>query len=357
MTRTLFSYMGRQVLSRTVGTILVLGALLQVLDLIDSTTDILERGLGFNGIVYYAILRTPTIIGQVTILATLIAALLTVDRMVRTNEMVILRGAGITAFRVGLMMVPTVLLIALGQFLISDQVAPRTERRLALWWSETAPPNDDDKVKPIWFRVSGDLVAASRVRSGGTRLERVSIYRRDAGDLLAQRITADDATLVEGRWTLHQAMVTDVTAGTTRRGPLAELPWAVDLAPETVLEFATPEVGMSLAAVRAALGEGRAASRPASYYRTELHHALARPFACLVMIALALPAAFAAPRRQNNAWRLLGVLAAGLVFLVVEGVMVAFGEAGRLPAGLAVWAPPLIFLSAASSLILYKEER
>lgn len=357
MTPTLFRFIGRQLLSRTVGTILVLGALLQVLDLIDSATDILQRDLGVRGIVYYALLRTPTIIGQVTILATLIAALLTIDRMVRANEMVILRGAGVTAFRIGLLMLPSVALVALGQFIVTDQIAPRTERALALWWSDTATPDDDDKAKPIWFRADGDLVAVGRVADSGTLLERVSIYRRDASDMLSRRTTAADATLVEGHWVLHQAVVTDFTGGATRSGPLAALPWTVDLDPETVIEFATPQISMSLAAVRAALTEGRASSRPAAFYETELHHALARPFACLVMVALALPAGFAAPRRQSNLWRLLGVLTAGLVFLVVEGVMVAFGEAGRLPAALAVWAPPIMFLSAAASVILYREER
>ena len=59
MTGRLARYIGRLFLTRTIGAVLVFAALMQVLDLLDAATEVMERGKGVWGIAYYALLRLP----------------------------------------------------------------------------------------------------------------------------------------------------------------------------------------------------------------------------------------------------------------------------------------------------------
>ena len=55
----------RLVGTRVMAALVVLVSILQILDLLDVTTDILQRRLGVAGVFYYATLRLPSLIEQV----------------------------------------------------------------------------------------------------------------------------------------------------------------------------------------------------------------------------------------------------------------------------------------------------
>ena len=60
---------------RILAALAVLFAVLQVLDLLDATTDVLERGLGVGGVMRYAALRAPSLLIQAMPIAVLAAVL------------------------------------------------------------------------------------------------------------------------------------------------------------------------------------------------------------------------------------------------------------------------------------------
>ena len=72
---TLSTYLLKLMASRILTALLVLVGILQILDLLDVTTDILERDLGASGVGYYALLRLPRLIEQAAPLAVLAGAL------------------------------------------------------------------------------------------------------------------------------------------------------------------------------------------------------------------------------------------------------------------------------------------
>jgi lipopolysaccharide export system permease protein len=80
-----------------------------------------------------------------------------------------------------------------------------------------------------------------------------------------------------------------------------------------------------------------------SYYRTRIARAFADPWMALVMLLLATPVALALTRGGEGGAQTLGALAAGLVFLLVNGLLSALGEAGTLAPRLAAWIAPVLF--------------
>ena len=59
MSGRLAAYLRRRVGLQILALLAVLTAMMQLLELLDVTTDILERGQGVGGLLYYAALRAP----------------------------------------------------------------------------------------------------------------------------------------------------------------------------------------------------------------------------------------------------------------------------------------------------------
>lgn len=351
MTGRLALYVGRMFLGRVLGAVLVFAALLQVLDLLDAATDIMDRGRGLGGIAYYAMLRLPITLEQTFPLGVLIGALLTFASLARHNEVVIMRVAGYPIFRLASALLLPTLAVAGLHLTISDRVVPGFERRLAVWWEE-APSTDEDKAKPVWLRVGGDLLSVDRILQAGTRLEGVRIYSRDEKDQLHQRTYAPAAVLEGGRWRLIGASESVIQDGRIVVGPAADRGWNVHLAPSDLIERMMPFAHISAATARSALTGDSATARAPAYYETRLQRIFAEPLGSAVMLLLATPAASASRRAGQAGRRLLAGLSLGMLFLLVDGILAALGEAGRIDPVLAAWGAIGLFACIGITILL-----
>ena len=189
---------------RILAALAVLFAVLQVLDLLDATTDVLDRGLGVSGVMRYAALRAPGLLIQAMPIAVLAGSLLAFNQLGRESAIIAMRASGISTFRL---------------------------------------------------------------------------------------------------------------------------------------------IGLSLPA----------ALRSPAFYQMTLHRAWSTPFASLVMLLLAIPVVLVSYRGAQAPVVLALCLGAGLLFLVVDGLMAAVGESGVLPVLLAAWGGPIVF-AAAAMMVLLREE-
>jgi lipopolysaccharide export system permease protein len=346
MPGVLFRHLSRTVLWRTVGVVLAFVALLELLELLERTATILNRHLGIRGVLTFAALRLPTMVQQVALIGVLVAAVLTFLQMQRANEIVALRAAGLSAYRLVALLLPAALGIGLFLVVLADQVLPRSERAFASWWQDTAGDGGEDTAagSAIRLRLGPLLVFADRMRDGGRRLESVRIYERTPdGMAVTRRIEAQAAVFGEGHWTLVQASGTIVRDGVATQESPRDMVWAVTLKPATVVELGSEEVTLSLRDTLAVLEGSHASNRPPSFYRTELYRRLSAPFAVVLMILLGLPVIFAGPRGSYQSLLPVACIGAGLGYQVLNGMMCALGEAGTIPP----------YLAASTSLICF----
>ncbi|MFC7554926.1 LptF/LptG family permease [Pseudoroseomonas wenyumeiae] len=75
------------------------------------------------------------------------------------------------------------------------------------------------------------------------------------------------------------------------------------------------------------------------------------------MLLLAAVVAFDVPRRGSSMARSLLALCLGLGFMLLSGLLGALGEAGVIPAALAVWTAPILFAAIGGSLLIRFEEQ
>lgn len=350
---TLGGYLLKLVGSRILIALLVLVGILQILDLLDVTNDILDRDLGAAGVGYYAMLRLPRLIEQAAPLAVLAGALFAFGKLAGDSAVTAMRSTGISTYRITMMAIPAALVLALTQLAIGLQIAPRTDSTLSDWWQASTPKDKAEAVDPVTFRVGDEIVVAVPRDPDGRSLEQVTIYRRDANGRLVQRTSAQAAVFENERWRLVEPRFESLGTASVAEGQARSMDWTQNLRPSDVRMLAAGETTVTAAEASRALAGGLSV-RPRTYYDTQLQRAWAAPVACLVMLLLAAPASLA-NFRGGGATLMVQCLAAGLLYLVFDGAFTALGENGAAPPILAAWAAPAMFAALGVTVLLYLE--
>lgn len=350
---TLGSYLLKLMGARILLALAVLVGILQILDLLDVTTEILDRKLGAAGVAYYALLRLPRLIEQAAPLAALAGSLFGFAKLAGDSAVTAMRSSGISVYRITMTAVPAALFLAAVQLAIGMAIAPRADHVLSAWWQATAPKEPSKTVAQLTFRVGDEIVVALPRDPDGQSLEKVTIYRRDAAGRLIQRTNAQAAVYEGAHWRLIQPRFETVGSASVAEGGAREMTWSENLKPADVRALAMGQTLVTPAEARRALAGGLSV-RPRTFYDTQLQRAWAAPVACLVMLLLAAPAALA-NFRGGGATLLVQCLAAGLLFLVFDGAFTALGENGAAPPVLAAWAAPAMFAALGVTVLLYLE--
>jgi lipopolysaccharide export system permease protein len=334
------NYLRRRVTSQVLGMLLALTGLMQVLELLEVTTDVLDRHLGVVGVLHYAVLRIPSEMLIMLPLAGLLGSMATFYAMARAREITALRSAGVGLWRLLVYLLPVPLLFALLHLALAQKLVPLAEGALKTWWESTVPL-EEREADPRWVRTSAGIVLFERSSADGRRLLGLRIYDRGADGLLTLSTRADEARWETSHWHLTGARDLHVAPGSWQPGP-AERNWSSNLSPDDVAQLGVADPHLSTVALNDVIGGDRVSTRPTSYYRTVLLQSFVAPFTVFIMMLLAMPAAISSERGGGGGRMLLGLFF-GLAFLLVDGMFSSFGTSGRISPQLAATAAPAAF--------------
>jgi len=339
---------------RIVAAILILLGVLQIIDLIEVTNQIISRGLGFGGMAHYILLRLPRLIDQAAPLGVLAGVIFAFMKLAGESAIVAMRAAGVSSYRLTAMVLPAALAVALLDYAAVELVAPRTDPALQEWWRATAAPTD--KVEPVQraFRVGDDVVMATTTDLSGRTLKEVRIYRRDDQGRLLERISAAEATWERRGWRLTKPTFVRFGPDGVRPATAQSMVWGAGFEPVDVQALFSPDQMLSGASASRALAGG-GAERPPSYYATRVQRAFAHPLGAVVMLLLAAPIALANFRSGQGGMFVAASVGSGLTFLVVDGMLSAMGESGAVTPLFAAWAAPVMFAALGVTALLKLE--
>jgi len=333
------NYLRMRVAGQILGLLLALTALIQLMELLEVTSDVLDRGLGLAGVLKYAALRVPALMEITLPLAGLLGSMAAFFALARTREITALRAAGVGLGRVMGYLLPVPLVFAMLHIALTQKLVPMAESARLTWW-EDAVPLESRKADPEWVRTTGGIVQFQRHSADGTRLLDVRIYERGADGLLTLRTRAGEARWRDGAWELED--VAGLAVGSTP-APVGEpMRWQSNLRPGDVVNLDNAEPALSSVELAEVIEGERVSTRPASYYRTLRMQSFAAPFTVFIMMLLAIPAALVS-ERGGGGGRMLVALGLGLGFLLVDGVFSAFGTSGRIRPDVAAFSTPLAF--------------
>ena len=339
MSGQLASYLRRRIGMQTLALLAVLTAMMQLLELLDVTTEILERGLGVSGLLYYAALRLPAEVGLALPLAVLLGTMTVLGGMARNLEIAAMRASGISLKQLLGFLLPLLLVLTLLQFALLQAVLPRFEVELKRWWNASAPA--ETVKKRLWAHTKDGPVSIDEVSADGLTLQGVRVYAREGG-LLTSKVSAASAHWNGQNWELQNITELVIDAAGARRQHEESRAWQTNLSPDEVLRLGLARPNLSTMMIVEVIAGARAGTQPRSYYQTALFRSFIAPFGVCIMLLLALPTAARLPRGNRGGGMLL-TLMLGLAYLLSDGIASALGSSGWLPALPTVLAAPLLF--------------
>jgi len=340
MSLVLGNYLRRRVTGQIFGLLLALTGLIQVLELLEVTNEVLDRHLGLAGVLRYAVLRIPSEMLLVLPLAGLLGSMAAFYAMAKSREITALRSAGVGLWRMLMYLLPVPLLFAMLHVALAQKVVPVAEGALKSW-GESTMPLEDREANLQWVRTNRGIVLFDHSSADGQRLLNVRIYVRNADNLLTLSTRADEARWESGRWRLSGARDVHVSPGNWTAGA-PERDWQSNLSPEDVMQLDVTDPHLSTSALADVIGGDRVSTRPRSYYQTVLLQTFVAPFTVFIMMLLAMPAAIVSERGGGGA-RMMLALFFGLGFLLTDGIFSSFGTSGRISAEFAAMTAPAVF--------------
>lgn len=353
--RTIPAYLRATLVRHVAIAALAIAVILQMVDMFERGDEFVQRGMGFVDMSRYALLRLPPILQQSIPIAALAGGMSAFTALSRSREMVAVRAAGVSQFRILSMVLPVFLGLSAAMFLIAEFAAPASQLRFRTWWEATAPTERAREAPPRWFRIGSDIVRAAAAAPDGTRLGGIDVIRRDGRGLIAERIAAPTAAAAADGWILSEARIIRFPGDGPVSDPPRTVHWRTRLNAEDVQRFFAAPPQISSAAARRALDVAAPVDRGESYFRTRLLRTAAEPVAPLVMLLLVLPLAFVGGRTGPALPALLYAAGGGLLYLVADGVLTVAAQVGMVAPTVGAWAAPIIGLLTAWSVLLYAE--
>jgi lipopolysaccharide export system permease protein len=357
--RALTFYLARLFITRIVAVLLMLVLVLQVLDLLGESGDILAHaGNGEAQLFYYVTLRIPQLIARFLPYSVLLATIITLATLNQNSEVISMKAAGLSAHQILAPLMLTAVVVALLSFAFNERVVTRASAALEAWESvDYGPiPRDSGVRSNIYLSDGKDLMLAQTLQGSGNAmvLNGVTFYRRNEQGMIVEQLRAARATYVNPGWKLEQPVRFDVSGTKTTR--LASATVAQGITPEEVTMARVDADSQNIVELAHSISALRDAGRRTSELEAAWWHKISGPLSSTLMPLLGAVAAFGLARSGQLLIRAVIGMALGFAYFVVDNAALAMGNFGGYPPLVAAWAPFFLFALIGETVLIRTEE-
>jgi LPS export ABC transporter permease LptF/LPS export ABC transporter permease LptG len=320
-----------------------------IFDLTERIDDIIKNKVALAVVFKYYKYLSLQIIYQISPIVVLVTTLMTFALLSRTSEIVACKALGISLYRLALPAVVGALMItAFAGYLESGKILPAANEKVAeakdtIQGRATVHYRRADRQ---WLFGQGRyiynyLAYDSKLQT----LQRLQVFDFDPAHHLIRRLFTENARYVGDEWVFSRGWArTFSSSGNVRRYNAFGEPRIVHY-PETPSYFNSeirPPDQMGYRELERYIDEMSESGQSEPDLLVSLDEKIAYPVISLVMALVALPFAF----RLGRQGALYGIglsVILGFVFMAIYAFFTKIGEAGALPALVAVWSPNTIF--------------
>lgn len=352
-------YIGWRFLIRFIGFLAFFVILLQMLDLLNKSQDILAaEGAGWRSVFEYARLQAPQIASQFTPFAALLAVVVTLSTLSLSNEITVMRAAGMSVHRVLFPIGCGCALIAFAHFIFQETVVIGSSEKLAYWeandYAVDLPPDIGTRTNLRLAHNNEFIYAGSAARaSDGVWLNNLTISRLTPDGLIDGQTEARAARYEAGRWRLFDVRSFDVDTLEITRQASADWPTGID--PDHLFALTVDPDRTPLAELWRQVEQLREDGADARAATTSFLSRFSKPLATLVMPLLGALAGFGVGRQGNQLQRAVTGAALGFSYFIGENMMLALGKLGVVPAMLGAFFPFALFMVVGFAILLAME--
>jgi lipopolysaccharide export system permease protein len=337
-------------------------ALFFFFDFVDELERMTRVGAGAGKAALLAVMEAPGRFYELFPIAVLIGAILALARLAQSSEFTILRTGGLGPARALSLLAGLAAVFAVLTFVVGDYVAPQFERKgddMHASFSHDA----NTASRGAWLKdhrkVDGQdrsySVKVGRVGGGG-ELEDVHIYEFDAEGRLISRTQAGKVEVdAQGVWHLQSVRRTIWNPGAAAEAnPVGDvvvseqqfdkLDWQSSLHAGVIAAAVLPAMSMSTLELYRYTKHLSAQEQSAQAHNIQFWRKAFYPFACFVMVALALPFAYLHGRSGGISIKVFGGIMLGISFVLLNNVAGHLGLLKNWTPWVVAATPSLLYL-------------
>ena len=319
-----------------------------VVDFMEKIARFTRSGGQWLHIALFFVAKTPEIVGQTAPLAVLMATLLTLGTLSMNSELTAMRSCGIGLARItapilAIALLVSVLSLFIGELVLPKSFAQRTYIQEVL--IEKKSPSMYFRQHNIWHREEGAILRASLFDPDTQSLKGITLWELKAGTEPVRRTDAASGVLDQNGWVFQNAMVREFQGGevaSTKK--YATLPVPLKLKPADLKVLGKYSDSMTIAELSRYCEKLKAGGYDPTRYLAQMHSRFSLPFGCAIMAFLGIPFALRSGRSSGIAFGIGLSLGIGFLYVIVNSVIISFGQIGLLPPIVAAWATNFIFL-------------
>ena len=204
--------------------LIILG--LDLLTVLGSELDALNKGASFKQVLSYIALTVPRRVYEFMPLTVLVGCLVGLGALANNSELTVMRAAGISLRRIVWSVMQAVSVFVVVAAIVGEFVAPVSQQMAEI---EQSQYKGVASTKGFWLREGNDYVFVRSVRSDGV-LQGVSRYRFTDHDW-QQTLVAEKGVYEDQQWTLQRLQKVSVENQNIIQQGQETMPWSVSLKP------------------------------------------------------------------------------------------------------------------------------
>ena len=357
---TLSGYIARQFFFWFVSYFLGLLGIILLVTLIDLLDRLATKDVSLSVVLPMALLKLPFLSQEVMPFTVLFASMTTFWRLTRSNELVVTRSAGISAWQFLSPVLLVGLVIGILTTTVLNPVAAvflsRFEKLEASHIHNSASQLSVSATG-LWLRQADDtgqsVIHAERVAQDSRSLNRVIVFQFGREDSFLRRIDARRAELRDGFWRLHKPAISS-PGELSRSENFVDLP--TDLTLDKIQESFAPPETISFWSLTDFIDLLERAGFSAVRHELQFNKLLSIPVLLSAMILLAATFSLRAQRKGRVGLIVLAGILAGFLLYFLSSFVFALGLSGRIPVVLAAWTPAGVSLLLGIAMLLHLED-
>lgn len=333
-----------------------LAAVYFTIDFFGKFRRFLEDDAATATVITYFALRLPKMVADVLPVSVLMATLITLGILTRTNELTAIKACGISLYRALAPFLAVAALATAGVLGANLRLIPVLEQRAEYLRKVKIEGREAERFfrsKHLWLRHGDQFINILLADPERQTLEGVRVYRVGSDFTLRSVIEAERAVFVQGRWIMPVATerVLAPDAATTERR-LSDAPLDITRRPKEFRQLVLEPPAMTFGELRRFVAQLRAEGLDDQRYAVDLHAKTALPFVNLVMALVGLSLGLHESRARGTGRGIALSLVVALGYWFSHSLALSLGHGGLLPPWLAAWMANLIFAAFGGFLLL-----
>lgn len=319
--KILEQYIGRTVATSVVTVIVVISSLFLMISLAGEFDTIGTEKYTLFSAIKYSLLILPDRIYEFFPLAALLGSILGLGALANSSELVVIRTAGVSVFRIVAAIMKTAIILMVIAFILGEVIAPPALQYAKLQRVKALSKDISLNTQyGLWARDSNTYIHVQRANNEG-KLFNIYLYRLNAKYQLDQIIYAKTADYNGEQWQLNNIKKTTISTDKIEVSQIDSMQWKTLLNPELVRIVTFEPSKLSIWKLGGYINYLDDNGLETAQYELAFWSKLLMPLTIAAMVLMAIPYVFGSLRKTSVGQQILIGFLVGLSFFIANKLL------------------------------------